>query len=186
MRGHIITDIVKNKLKNRSGINRTVALLVVIAVVLAAVVILIPTLKYYRDQSRRINCAAALDSAYRQYVDGYLYKGGPLTYDEAKEVITTAMLGWDDLCPGGGKVYLVKDEKSDGDLYRLVCGMHGEDKKECTRLNAGYVLDTVREKVADARDKGEEYPASVTLTLNGEELTAYLVDEYTGLRRGTY
>ena len=180
-----MTDGTKFKLKNRLGMSRLVALLIILIAVLAAVIVLIPTVKYYRERSKKIGCETALDTAYRQYVDNYLANGGRLTRDETKEVITFVMNGWDDLCPAGGNVYIVDDPEKGEGRFRLVCGIHGADKKELTRLNAGYSLDKVRELVAEAQKKGDRYPESVTFTLNGKELTAYLTDSYTSLRRGT-
>ena len=176
---------VRNRLKSNRGIARAVVLLIIAAVILAIIVVLIPTVRYYRDQSQKIGCATALDSAYRQYINAYLASGKGLTAEDAKEVISFAMLGWDDLCPGGGNIYIVKDREKGEDLYRLVCGLHGEDAKQRTRLNAGFVLDTVRDAVSAAREKGDPVPESVTMTLNGEELTVIRTDAPVALRRGT-
>ena len=110
---------------------------------------------------------------------------GTPTAKDAKDLVTYAMNGWDDLCPGGGTVYVVEN-KNDWEIpYDVVCGLHDEDTKEATRLNASYVLYQIEEAVRQARAKGEAYPASVTVELHHRELTALLVDDFTGLRRGT-
>ena len=178
-------NTVKNKLKNRLGLARAIVILIIIAALLAAVAILIPTIAYYREQSKKIGCVTALDTAYRQYIDAYLTGVKGLDKEETKEVVTFAMCGWDDLCPGGGNIFIVKDEEKGHDVYRLVCGLHDEDLKERVRLNAGYVLDTVREAVAAAREKGDPVPDSATRPLSGKELVILRTDEPSTLRRGT-
>ena len=180
-----MSKAVKNKLKNKLGLARAIVILIITAVVLAAVVILIPTVKHYRAESQKIGCATALDTAYRQYIDAYLTSGSGLDKDETKEVITFVMNGWDDLCPGGGNIYIVRDTEKGEDLYRLVGGLHDDDLKERARLHAGHVLDLVREAVAAAREKGDPAPDSVTMTPNGKELVAIRTDEPSTLRRGT-
>lgn len=180
-----MTEKLKRKLKSRNGAARLIVLLALIAAVLAAIAIVIPAVNYYREESKKIGCATALDTAYRQYIDTFLANGGKLNRDETKEVVTFVMNGWDDLCPAGGNIYIVEDNDKGEGLFRLVCGIHGSDEKELTRLNAGFVLDTVREKIAEAQKNGRAYPKSVTLTLNGKELTARLTDKPTGLKRGT-
>ncbi|MBQ9543818.1 MAG: hypothetical protein IJV00_01670 [Clostridia bacterium] len=180
-----MTQRLKNKLKSRSGMSRLVAILLVAVAVIAVIVIGIPVVRYYNEESQKIGCNTALDTAYRQYVDHYLANGNKLDRDETKEVITFVMNGWDDLCPGGGNVYIVADDEKEEGMFRLVCGLHGKDEKERTRLNAGYVLDTLRELLAEKQKNGEKYPESITMTLNGKKLECLLTDEPTGIRRGT-
>ncbi|MCR5294056.1 MAG: hypothetical protein K6E30_02620 [Lachnospiraceae bacterium] len=171
------------KMSGSRGIARIIVILLVLVLVLA-VLILIPTVQYYVERSEEIACAAGMDTALRRVAENYIMNNGEQTADDAKEAVAAAMGGWDDLCPAGGKVYLV--ETDDGAYpYTLVCGMHDKDKKLCTRLNSGYVLEQLKEGLSESQKDGEPWPAELTFSLNGKEWTAYLTDEESGLKRGT-
>lgn len=173
---------VSGKMTDKKGVSRLVFILIVALCVLL-IVASVPLIMYYRSQSAKIGCVTALDTASRQIADKFLIDG----FHDAKEVknwVTLVMNGWDDLCPGGGNVYVVYDKDADMP-WRLVCGLHGEDRKECCRLNAAHVLDLVREEIKKAADEGS-VPESVEVRLNGEKLVAKLTEEETGLVRGTY
>ena len=170
------------------GISRITAILLVLVIVMS-VVVSIPTVKYYRDRSARLACAAGLDTARRRLAQDYLSGDFTQTNVSAVEAVAVAMNGWEDLCPSGGKVYLVENRGEgllDGQMpYDLVCGMHGADKKQCTRLNAGYVLDQLREGLRTAARNGDPAPASLTFTLNGKTRKAQRTDEEVPFKRGT-
>ena len=130
----------------------------------------------------------SLDSASRQIAVDYLSGRTDPTPEEVREVAEKAMLGWDDICPAGGSVYVVENPNKDDPNtlpFRLVCGLHGTDEKQCTRLNASNVYKQVLEAVRAAQLQGTTYPESVTVSLHHKDLTAYLVDEATGFKRGT-
>lgn len=169
-------------LARKDGISRFVFILI-IAVVVMAIVVSIPLILYYRSQSAKIGCYAALDTASRQMADKYLIDGFK-DENEVKKWVGYVMNGWDDLCPGGGNVYVIHDETAEMP-WRLVCGMHGEDRKECCKLNAKWVLEQVREAVRESADEGVPVPESVELRFNGELLSVLLTEEETGLTRGT-
>lgn len=171
-------------LRSRRGVSRLIALLLVLVGIMF-VVIAIPVWRSMNQKSARIACLTALDSARRQLAVDFLMVNGTPTAKDAQDVVTYAMNGWDDLCPAGGTVYVVAREDEEGLPYDVVCGIHDPDTKERTRLNASYVLLEVEEAVRRAQAEGEPYPASVTVSLHHEELVARLVDDYTGLRRGT-
>ncbi len=149
-----------------------------------AILVTIPLVLYYRSQSEKIGCVAALDTATRQMADKFLIDG----FKDASEVkawVTLVMNGWDDLCPGGGNVYIIHDESAEMP-WRLVCGMHGEDKKECCRLNASWALGQVREAVKKAADDGKDPPEKIEIPLNGKTLEVKLTDKrMTDVTRGT-
>ena len=166
----------------KKGISRFVFILI-IAVVVMSILVSIPIILYYRSQSKKIGCYAALDTATRQMTDKYLIDGFK-SKKEVKEWVGYVMNGWDDLCPGGGNVYVIYDKNAEMP-WRLVCGMHGDDKKECCRLNAEWVLDQVKEAVKQAADDGLGLPESIDLSLNGEKLSVILTEEPTELTRGT-
>ena len=173
------------RLRDVRGISRAVVIMIVLVAVML-VAVSIPTYIHYRDKWREIKCMTSLDSAKRQMVDQFLLEFGDLSKEEAKEHVGYVMNGWDDLCPGGGIVYIVEDKSENAEMpYKLVCGIHGEDKKELTRLNANYVFEHVCERVKLERAKDAPIPEIITLTLNSEQLTVYLVTENQNLKRGT-
>lgn len=170
------------KKARQAGISRFIFILIALVIILA-IIVTIPLILYYRSQSKAIGCYAALDTARRQAADKFIIDGFN-NAEEVKEWVGYVMNGWDDLCPGGGNVYVVEDDDSEMP-WRLVCGMHGEDKKECCRLNASWALDRVKEAVKEASDKGEPAPEKIELKLNGETLTVTFTKAETNLRRGT-
>ncbi|MBP5156033.1 MAG: hypothetical protein J6252_05565 [Clostridia bacterium] len=176
--------IIYGLISSRSGkTSRAVAILLALVFVMLAVVS-VPLIRHLRDHSREIGCMAALDTADKELRNAYLSSGCTLTYAQAKETVTRVMNGWDDLCPGDGTVHLVYDESAEMP-YRLVCGIHGSDEKERTRLNAQYVFDILTEKIKVYHTANGEYPGSVVVSLNGEELTVNASASDVGLHRGT-
>ena len=172
------------RLRDRRGLSRLTAILLVLVGIML-IVVAIPIWRNLHEKSAKLGCVTALDSARRQLAVDYLMVNGTPTAKDAKDLVTYAMNGWDDLCPDGGTVYVV-ERGGDHELpYDVVCGLHDPDAKERTRLNAGYVLYQVEEAVRQAQAAGELYPETVTVRLHGRDLIACLVDDYTGLRRGT-
>ena len=179
-----MVPLLRSKLHSRSGVARLIVILAA-AVLILAIICLIPAYRYYQESAKNIACATALDSARRQLAAGYMLDGFQNgSAQDAKALVTHAMNGWDDLCPDGGTVYITRREDSplDWDVY---CGLHGKDSKRCTRLNADYVLQQLEEELRQAQLAGTPYPESLPFTLHHRSYTAYLVDEATGLRRGT-
>lgn len=176
------------KLNSNRGVSRLTAILLVLVIVMS-VAVTIPSVKYYQSRSAALGCAAGLDTARRRLAQDYLSGNYGQSNTDAVEVIAQAMNGWDDLCPSGGKVYLVKNEGKnvleDELPYDLVCGMHDPDKKRCTRLNADYVLTQLREALLTARRNGTDYPETLTFYLNGKTRKARLTDAESGFKRGT-
>lgn len=174
---------VLHKLSGVCGASRVVTILLVLIALLAAA-IAAPAALYFRSEWLKTECIQSLDSGTRQLYDAYI-AGDVKDAQSAKEVVTYAMNGWDDLCPGGGEVYLIEDPNQPDKPYRLVCGMHGSDSKERTRLNSQNVFDKLKAELEALREDGNIYPESVVLKLNGKKITVNLVDEDCGLRRGT-
>jgi len=173
----------REKLKNAKGTSRLTVILAVLVLALALAVI-IPSVRAYNRQGEAVACATALDTARRQLAAEYMLEGfEELSSEEAKDHITYVMNGWDDLCPGGGTVFLVRKEEPQG--FDLFCGLHGPDGEQKTRLNAGYVLDQLRKALEKSRRDGEPYPETLTVNLNGKPLVCYLIDEETRFRTGT-
>ena len=174
------------RLRDDHGISRAVIIMLFLVIVMS-IVISIPTFIHYRNVWREMQCMTSLDSAKRQMIDEFLMSGGELEVDEAKDHVGYVMNGWDDLCPGGGTVYITPDLDDDAKIpYKLVCGVHGPDEKERTRLNAEYVLDQIRDRIKIEAAKGEAIPETVTVTVNSETYEARLVTEDVNIRHGTY
>lgn len=176
---------VRRLFKDRRGACRAVTILLLVIVVLLGIAA-IPIVKDYLHESAAFACRTALDSARRRMAEDFMLTSSFQTAEGMKEVVADAMHGWDDLCPSMGTVYIVEDESGDDNMpFELVCGLHDSDTKLCTQLNARNVLNQIREEVKKSRDKGVPYPESVTVKLHNKDITALLVDDYTGLRRGT-
>ena len=182
------------KLRSERGVmSRMVALLLVLVGVMLVVVVLVPAAKWMNAQAELHSCEAAMDTAWRKMAEDYMLNGSD-KIEEVKEAVGYAMNGWDDICPSGGKVYLVstrsnnksEQDKAEGKLpYELVCGKHDRDSKRRTRLNADDLLRQLETALRQKKKDGEKYPESITLTYNSKPLEAVLVDEPSGLRRGT-
>ena len=171
------------KLHQNRGIARLVVILTVAALVLLAAA-LYPVIQRYRFRADALGCLAGLDTARRQLAAAYLFEGENSSAEEARDYVGFVMAGWDDLCPGGGTTYIVP--KDDSELaWDVVCGLHGQDRKQCTRLNADYVLEQLREELRTAQVLGTTYPERMTVTLHHNPLVALITEEDTGLRRGT-
>lgn len=173
----------RTKLKSVRGIGLIFVILLVLIIVMC-VVVSVPAVRYYQESSAATACAAGLDTARRRLAENFLSGNFDQNARDAKAVVAYAMNGWDDLCPSGGKVYLVENENSEMP-YDLLCGMHSSDKKRCTRLNSGYVLDQLEEGLRESRKAGRPYPEELSFYLNGKNWTARLTDEETGFKRGT-
>lgn len=172
------------KIKNNNGISRAVVLMLVLVALMLIVVIAIPTVRYYRTEMGRIGCNTAFESARRRISEEYILASGEMTAEEAKQVVTASMYGWDDLCPAGGEVYLVKGAAA-GLPYDVVCGLHGDNTNQVTRLNAERVLNRLKSALNDAQENGTQYPETLTVKLNSKDITAQLVDQDQGIRWGT-
>ena len=171
------------KLHQNRGIARLVVILTAAALVLLAAA-LYPVIQRYRFRADALGCLAGLDTARRQLAAEYLFEGENSSAEEARDYVGFVMAGWDDLCPGGGTTYIVP--KDDSELaWDVVCGLHGQDRKQCTRLNADYVLEQLREELRTAQVLGTTYPERMTVTLHHKPLVALITEEDTGLRRGT-
>ena len=174
----------REKLNSRRGISRLIAIMLALILVLV-IVILIPVGLKYRRQAKIYACYTGLDTARRQLAGNFMFNGFENDKaEEAKEFVAFVMNGWDDLCPEGGDVYVVP--KGDSELdWEIVCGLHCKDKRLCTRLNAYNVREQLRNALLKEQAKGNMYPETLPFTLHHKEYTAELVDESTGLRRGT-
>ena len=174
----------RSKLHSERGLSWIIAILLVLVIVLS-ITSLIPSYKKYRTQAKTLACATALDTARRQLAANFMLSGFENgSAEDAKEFVAYVMNGWDDLCPDGGSVYIVPKENSPMD-WEVVCGLHCADSKLRTRLNAYNVREQLREALLLQKNVDNPYPESLSFTLHSRKHTAYLVDEETGLKRGT-
>ncbi|MBQ7692606.1 MAG: hypothetical protein IJT29_03245 [Oscillospiraceae bacterium] len=179
-----MTKALREKLRSRRGIAWIFVVLLVLIFVLI-ILILIPSYKKYQEQGKKVACATALDTARRQLASNFMLNGFEnSSAEKAKEFVAYVMNGWDDLCPDGGSVYIIPKENSPMD-WDIVCGLHCDDKKLCTRLNAYNVREQLREGLRGQQSDENPYPETLSFTLHGKTGTAILVDEDPGLKRGT-
>ena len=171
------------------GMSRAVAILLVLVAVMALIVAIPPTWRYFKSRSSEIACVQSLDSATRQISVDFLYQyyaDDEQTAEEVKAEAARAMLGWEDICPAGGTVYVVRNPSEDEGLpYLLVCGLHNKDSKLCTRLNADYVLDQLRDTLYKEKTLGHDLPENVEASLHHQPLTVVRLSEPNDLKRGT-
>ena len=176
---------IRTKLHNQRGMSWLIAILL-LAIIVLSITSMIPFYRKYQEQGNTLACATALDTARRQLASDFMVGGFVNgSADKAKSFVAQVMNGWDDLCPEYGTVYIIR--RTDGSPldWDIVCGLHGTDRKLCTRLNAEYVLDQLKDALRVAQANGVQYPLSLEFTLHGKTHTAYLVDETTNLHRGT-
>ena len=167
--------------RSRGGINRLVAvLLVLIAVML--VIIAIPSWKTFKYRSEKTACIQALKSARDGLIIEYLNNWEEGTVQDAMATLDKVMPARANICPAGGTVYLVRDDKG---IYEPICGLHDDDTKLRVRLNASRAKDLLGEALRKARRRSEEEPESVEIKLNGKKLVCVRVQEEPLLRRGT-
>lgn len=185
--------IIEKLRSERGEMSRMVALLLVLVGVMLVLVIFVPAFRKMNEQAELHSCEAAMDTAWRKMAEDYIINSST-KIEDVKTAVGYAMNGWDDICPSGGKVYLVRtrsnnkssEDKAAGKLpYELVCGKHDRDSKRRTRLNADDILRQLQKELRKRVRNGETCPEEMTVTYNSKPLTAVLVDQESGLKRGT-
>ena len=170
-----------NRWAVRGGVNRVVAaLLALIAVML--VVIAIPI---FRDKNRRaeeIACEQAMKSAGDGLIIEYLAHFEESSVDKAMATLDEVMPARPNICPAGGTVYLLKNDKG---IYEPLCGLHDPDKKQRVRLNASRSMDLLKEGLRNERRETKSEPEEVEIQINGKPLACKRVQAEEPLRRGT-
>lgn len=176
--------LLRKKLHSSRGISWLIAIMLVLIIILA-IASMIPSYLKYRAQAKKFACYTALDTARRQLASNFMLNGFENgSAEDAKEFVTFVMNGWDDLCPDGGDVYVVPKANSPLD-WEIVCGLHCNDSKLRTRLNAWNVREQLQEELLKLQNEGNPYPETLPFTLHHRNYTAVLVDEDVGLKRGT-
>lgn len=174
----------RGKLNSARGISYLVAIMLALIAILS-IVVMIPTYQKYQNQGKNLACYTAIDTARRQLIAEFMLEGfEDGKAEEAKAFVTYVMNGWDDLCPDGGDVYIVPKAGAGGS-WEIICGLHCSDSRLRTRLNAWNVREQLRNALLKEQAKGNMYPETLPFALHHKEYTAELVDESTGLKRGT-
>lgn len=172
------------KLHSRSGMSWLLAILLV-AIIVMSVVVCIPWVRGIRQQADDVGCDTAVENARRELTVAYLSEGAKPTEDWARRTLAKTYRELDGLCPVGGEIYVVDNPNDDELPIAIVCGLHGRDAKQNTRLNAKRALQRLREELLQSRKDGQPLPEALTVSLNGTFLTARLVTEPVNLKRGT-
>ena len=167
---------------NRGGINRAVALLLVLVVIMFIVAILIPVWKDLRYLSERLACEQAMKTAKDGLIIEFLREWDAESEKEAKQTLDEVMPGRTDICPAHGEVYLIRRE--DG-IFETLCGRHSRDKKKRARLNASRALELLSEELKKERQLTPEEPEDLEIRLNGDPLTCQRVRVEQDIHRGT-
>ena len=171
------------KIREKSGISRLAVLLLVLIALLALVAIGIPGYQYIKALLDRTGCISAMDNAEKVLSIEYLSGNENASVVQLREGVAYALSGRDQICPGGGTIYVIEDE--DGGPAEAVCGLHEKDSARRTRLNSSFVMEQVEEALTAAQVREQDAPDRVETTLNGETLVAERVEEKLSFRRGT-
>ena len=166
----------------RGGVNRVVAILLVLIAIML-VVVLLPAWDDLRLLSQRLSCEQAMKSAKDSLIIEYLGRFKEGSVEDAMNTLDQVMVARPNICPAGGEVYLIKNSEG---IYEPLCGLHDRNARRRTRLNASRALELLREgrRKALRISKGVE-PEAVDITLNSKPLSCERVPRAQKLRRGT-
>lgn len=167
--------------RDRGGVNRTVAILLVLVAVMLCVVA-VPAWKMFRYRSEKTACVQAMKSATDGLIIEYLHRMDDSSVEEAMETLDRVMVARPNICPAGGEVYIVM---ADNGVYKTLCGLHDDDKQQRVRLNASRAKDLLTEKLRTERNALEEEPQDIEIPLNGKQLKCVRVRQEEALHRGT-
>ena len=173
--------MMKKYYNNRGRVNiLIIVLLILIAIML--VVVSVPVRKAFEYRSECIACEQAMKSAGDGLIIDYLHKQEGKDIEEARNTILDVMPGREHICPNGGNVYLILNDKG---IYEPVCGLHYSDKALRCRLNASYTLKTLREVRAKSIQNTASEPKSISVTVNSKPLKCRHVTKEEMIHRGT-
>ncbi len=182
-------EVLKKFTDARGGVNR---LVLIFLIAIAAVLVLIakPLWDSFAYDAARRGCEAALKSATDGLVIDYLYHFEEGSVDDARMTLEEVMPGRENLCPAGGTVYLIRN---DSGIYEPVCGLHGRDERQRTRLNASYAKKKLEEELSEifsekpsaAGSSEREDPDTITIGLNGSDLEIRRAEIRPALTHGT-
>lgn len=167
--------------ERRGGINRLIALLLALIAVML-VLIAVPGWQRFRYRSEKTACEQAMKSARDGLIIDYMAHFEAGTVEDAMQTLDEVLPERANICPSGGTVYLVRDEQG---IFQPVCGLHDDDVRRRTRLNASRALELLEEGLRHARRASSGEPEAVQITLNGQPLECARVDSTLKISRGT-
>ena len=100
----------------------------------------LPLIQNRESKAEAYTCTLAIRRAQDAILVEFL-SNPEMTEQEAYVVVDESKLAREDLCPGGGDYYLVPQA---GGSWRVTCGLHEEDTKLRTKINASRVLALVQ------------------------------------------
>ena len=166
----------------RGGVNRVVAILLVLIAIML-VIVLLPAWDDLRLLSQRLSCEQAMKSAKDGLIIEYLGRFKEGSVQDAMNTLDQVMVARPNICPAGGEVYLIKNDQG---IYEPLCGLHDRNARQRTRLNASRALELLREGRRKALRSGKDVePEAVDITLNSKPLSCERVSKVQKLRRGT-
>lgn len=165
----------------RGGVNRVVAVLLALIVVMLGI-IAVPSWRAFRERSQKLACVQALKSARDGLIIDYLNNWEEGSTEDAMATLDEVLPARANICPAGGTVYLVRGENG---IFEPICGLHADDAKLRTRLNASRAKELLEEALRKARRSSETEPEAVEIELNGQPLECVRVAEAQRLRWGT-
>ena len=116
----------------RGGVNRVVAILLVLIAIML-VVVLLPAWDDLRLLSQRLSCEQAMKSAKDGLIIEYLGRFKEGSVQDAMNTLDQVMVARPNICPAGGEVYLINNREG---IYEPLCGLHDRNARRRTRLNA--------------------------------------------------
>jgi cell division protein FtsL len=171
----------KKSYNNHGGVNIIIVILLILIAVML-VIISIPARKAFEYRSECIACEQAMKSAGDGLIIEYLHRQEGSDIKEARNTILDVMPGREHICPKGGNIYLILNDK---DIYEPICGLHCSDKPLRTRLNASYAQSLLTEvRAKNMKDSATE-PTSITINTNSKPLKCYHVTKEEKIHRGT-
>lgn len=164
----------------RGGINRVVAILLALIAIMV-VIIAFPAWQRYRDRAEIIACEQAMKSAKDGLIIDYMNNWQNGSVQDAMATLDEVMPARANICPSGGTVYLLRNDKG---IFEPYCGLHTSDLKLRARLNASRAKELLKGTLVKSRKKGD-IPKTVDIELNGKMLSIGRVKEPPQIRRGT-
>ena len=155
--------------------------LLIFVVLLLAVMVVLPLIQNREGKAEAYTCTLAIRRAQDAILVEFL-SDPEMTEQEAYVVVDESKLAREDLCPGGGDYYLVPQA---GGSWRVTCGLHEEDTKLRTKINASRVLALVQDQLANRKRLEMSMDQSLILNINGKPLDVVMLAGDNGLRRGT-
>ena len=172
---------VENKQEEKDQSIRGLLWLLVFVILILAVMVILPLIQNRENKAESYACTLAIRRAQDAVLVEFL-SNPEITEQQAYVVVDESKLAREDLCPSGGTYFLVPIT---GGSWRVTCGLHEEDTKLRTQINASYILETVQSQLAARRRAEMKIEDDLIINVNGKALDVKLLAGDNGLRRGT-